>query len=300
MPSSHQKLMIKDQGEVEELTRNFEKLKVKDAKQKSHERSLGQGVEVFDLETEDESQDSQSEPDEDVPSSDEEVEKMANTACNQEKQGLISLPAGWKVHPMWRQESKMEIQMCSIGIETLEENLDPGKQWDKMNKKCKVYHYIGNNLNWSSKMFKVEKGEHRDLFISQLKKAHPDYKDWQILPIDSREWMGDPNEQKKDKHNLRNHTGRNPALLHRLAWNENLESLMTDFIRKVEEVWTADCITPLLVVFVCKKGKHRSETAKEVFSVACQECNLNSVQRFFSCSESTWSDNPQGCTALHA
>ena len=74
---------------------------------------------------------------------------------------------------------------------------------------------------------------------------------------------------------------------------------MAQFIRKVEAVWTADCVTPLLVVFVCKKGKHRSETAKEVFSIACQECNLKSVRHFFSCSEGTWSDNPQGCTAKH-
>ena len=67
---------------------------------------------------------------------------------------------------MWRESSKMKIDMCSIGIETLEENLDPGKQWNNVSDKCKVYHYIGKNLNWSSKAFKVEEGEHRELFIS--------------------------------------------------------------------------------------------------------------------------------------
>ena len=72
----------------------------------------------------------------------------------------------------------MEVQMCSCGIGTMEENLDPGKQWNEMNEKCKVYHYIGKKLNWSSKMFKVEEGEHRELFISQFKEAFPKFKEF--------------------------------------------------------------------------------------------------------------------------
>ena len=73
--------------------------------------------------------------------------RVANTAYNKERQGHIKLPDSWRLHPMWRTTSKMEIQMCSCGIETLEENLDPGKQWDGLNEKCKVYQYIGKKLN---------------------------------------------------------------------------------------------------------------------------------------------------------
>ena len=68
----------------------------------------------------------------------------------------------------------MEIQMCSCGVEAFEDPIDPGKRWMDMNETRKFHHYIGKKFNWSSKMFKLEEGEHRDLFISQFKVAFPD------------------------------------------------------------------------------------------------------------------------------
>ena len=64
-------------------------------------------------------------------------------------------------------------------------------------------------------------------------------------------------------------------------------------------MWSKDCSTPVQVVFVCKKGKHRSETAKEAWSIAAQECGIESITKFWSCCSKTWNENPQGCTALH-
>ena len=220
-----------DEPSFEEVIQQFQKLEVSEKTpkvrdQKSHERLAedirGNTPEFFDLsdEGEDEvgSEDgvlTESEADEEFFSRSLDEQLVANTAYNKGKQGYIKSSPDWRVHPMWRTGSRMEIQVCSCGIETVEENIDPGKQWNDLNEECRIYHYIGTHLNWSSKFFKVEEeGEMRELFISQFKKAHPKYRPFQVVPIDARDVMKDQMEfRKKDKLKLCNHTGRHPQML---------------------------------------------------------------------------------------
>ena len=131
-PLAVQKLRLEEgDPKIEEMTKQFQKLEVSDKTpkvrdQKSHERLAenvrGSTPEFFDLsdEDEEESEDedvagrySQSETEE----SDTESEgrtRVANTAYDKGRQGYCQLGDSWRLHPMWRGKSKMEIQMLSL------------------------------------------------------------------------------------------------------------------------------------------------------------------------------------------
>jgi len=182
----------------------------------------------------------------------------------------------------------LDITIATLGLENFEKG-------DKASRQSRLVHnWIKHNGHRSSHWFDLKLKGHKDMLLESFRKNYDftaGFQDNDIIFVDTR-----PFHDAADNKELRGHLGCHPDNMNTTVNSAAFRTYFPDLQRQVMEAVCSGA-QQILVVMVCKSGRHRSVAFREFFHYCLHRTGLN-IRAKYNCSEgSQWRNTCGGTCA---